>query len=63
LNVAQEGLHFFRRGWEAGEVIGDAAEEGAGVGGRGEGETGGGEFGEDEGVDQIYDFRFTIDDF
>ena len=57
-----EGFDFFGRGRKAGEVVGEAAEERPRIGGGGEGEAGGGEFGEDEGVDGILEFRFGIFD-
>ena len=51
--VGEEGGDFGGRRGEACQVIGDTAQERAGVGGGGGREAGGGEFGVDEGVDRI----------
>ena len=48
-----EGSDVGGRGWEAGEVEEEAAAERGGIGGRGGGEAGGGEFRGDEGVDGL----------
>jgi len=61
LAVADEGLHFLRRGREAGEVVGDAADEGAGVGGRVGLEALCFQLRQDEGVDRAADPGLVLD--